>query len=216
MPSQKPSILERVLRRTRKKPEPRRTNGAITIMDLPRELRQEILLLSLGDADDISAKYAIGNNYAEHFLHKRRHESLSKRTKALQAVHPCLSDDVAYVVGKWWEDYRRKKLALREEIRVFRKGYLDGSMLQDWNQTAQNQMFEIAVFARVIAILEYYHMHPVKGVFGSLCTRFGVGDRLTRSLLGMRMPSTMQEHIEVARVFLRLPENEPDEELETS
>lgn len=137
----------------------------------------------------------------------RRREYLEDRTKALQSVHTCLSADVAYVVGKWWEQHRITKLDLKEEIRVFCKGYLDGSLLQNWNQELQNRMFEIAV----VAVMEWYMMHPFRGELRLWCDRFGIW---TSAVLGRRgMPSTKQEHMEIARVFLRLPENEPDEEV---
>lgn len=212
MPAQKPSVLERVLRLTRKKPKPRRTTRPINIMDLPRELRQEILFLSLNDTDHIGPEGPSGNRYVAHFLDQRRREYLEDRTKAIQTVHTCLSADIAYVVGKWWEGNRLQRLDLKEEFRVFRKGYLDGSLLQNWNQELQNHMFEIAVFARVVAVLEWYRVHPNRGWLRSWFDVFGVQNRLTREGLRRQMPSTMQEHMEVARVFLRLPEDEPDEE----
>lgn len=74
-------------------------------------------------------------------------------------------------------------------------------------------MFEIAVFARVVAVVEWYRMHPNRRRLRWWFDVFGVQNRLTRGWLRRQMPSTMQEHMEVARVFLRLPEDEPDEEV---
>lgn len=72
-------------------------------------------------------------------------------------------------------------------------------------------MFEIAVFGRVVAFVEWYSRHCVRRQIWRWCERAGIRDSWT---FRGRMPSTMQEHMEVARVFLRIPESEPDEEEE--
>jgi hypothetical protein len=199
--SSQPSILERVLRLTRSKPKPHPTTKAVAFMDLPRELRQSILFYTLHDSDHIeNGQGEHGNRYFEYFLDDRRTKHLSAWTLTLYRVHPCIKDDVAYVAGKWWEDIRKKKDGLKEEFRVWRQGYIDGSL--KWDESCCEFQYRIYVFAKLVHVLEWYKLHPVRHQMSRTLLHLGCGS-LWEFYTGT-LPTTFLEYLDVARVFLRI------------